>query len=56
MFINIVFRLGSDRQLGLLSFVPDLLFSLLTPLFLPSSSASLFYIILDGGGWMICHF
>ena len=41
MFINIVFWLGCDRLSGLLSFVPAVLFSILTPLFLPSSSVSL---------------
>ena len=46
MFINIVFRLGSDRPSGLFSFVPVLLLSILTPLFLPSASVSLSYFIL----------
>ena len=46
MFINIVFWLGSDRLSGLLSFVPAVLFSVLTPLFLQSSFVSLSYIIL----------
>ena len=41
MFINIVFRLGNDRLSGLLSFVPAVLFSVLTPLFLQSSSVLL---------------
>ena len=42
MFIIIVFWLGSDRPPGLLFFVPTLLLSILTPLFLPSSSLSYF--------------
>ena len=46
MFINIVFWLGSDRLLGLLPFVPAVLFSILTPLFLSSLSVSLSYFIL----------
>ena len=46
MFIIIVFRLGCDRPSGLLLFVPAVLFSILTPLFCPSSSASLPYFIL----------
>ena len=46
MFINIVFWLGWDRPSGLLSFVFALLFSILTSLFLPSSSVSLSYFIL----------
>ena len=46
MFIIIVFWLGSDRLSGLLFFVPDLLLSLLTPLFLSSSSVYLSYFIL----------
>ena len=46
MFIIIVFLLGCDRQSGLLFFVPALLLSMLTPLFLPSSSVSLSYFIL----------
>ena len=46
MFIIIVFWLGCDRPSGLLLFVPDLLFSILTPLFLPPSSVSLSYFIL----------
>ena len=45
MFINILFWLGSDKLSGLLSFVPALLFSILTPLFLPSSSVSQSYFI-----------
>ena len=40
MFINIVFWLGCDRLSGLLYFVPALLFPILAPLFLPSSSVS----------------
>ena len=44
MFIIIVFWLGRDWPSGLLfSFVPSLLVSILTPLFLPSSSVSLSY-------------
>ena len=39
----ILFSLGSDRLSGLLSFVPSLLFSILTPLFCPSSSVPLSY-------------
>ena len=35
-----------DRPLGLIFFVPALLLSTLTPLFLPSSSVSLSYFIL----------
>ena len=46
MFIIIVFRLGCDRPWGLLLFVPAVLFSILTPLFCPSSSVSLSYFIL----------
>ena len=42
MFI-ILFWLGSDRLSGLLSFVPDLFFYILTPLFLSSSSVPLSY-------------
>ena len=38
MFINIVFLLRSGRPSTLLSFVPALLLSILTPLFLPSLS------------------
>ena len=45
MFINIVFWFGGDLLLGLLSFVPALLLSILTPLFLPSLPVSLFYFI-----------
>ena len=41
MFSNIVF-LGSDRPSGLLLYVPAVLFSILTPLFCPSSSVSYF--------------
>ena len=46
LFIIIVFWLGCDRPLGLLLFVPVLLLSILTPLFLPSSSVSLPYFVL----------
>ena len=46
MFIDIVFSFGSDRLSGLLSFVLALLFSILTPLFLRSSSVALSYFIL----------
>ena len=46
LFIIIVFRLGCDRPSGLLLFVPALLLSILTPLVLPSSSASLSYFVL----------
>ena len=46
MFIIIKFRLGCDRPSGLLLFVPAVLFSILTPLFCPSSSVSLSYLIL----------
>ena len=42
----ILFWLGSDRLSGLLSFVPALLFSILTPLFCPSSYVTLSYFIL----------
>ena len=45
MFI-IVFWLGCDRPLGLLFSRPTLLLSILTLLFLPSSSVSLSYFIL----------
>ena len=45
MFIILVFRLGCDRPLGLLLFVPAVLFSILTPLFCVSS-VSLSYFIL----------
>ena len=45
MFIIIVFRLGCDRPSGLL-FMPAVLFSVVTPLFCPSSSVSLSYFIL----------
>ena len=47
MFIIIVFWLGCDRPTGLLLFVPALLISILTPLFLPSSSVSLSYFVLS---------
>ena len=46
LFIIIVFWLGCDWPTGLLLFVPALLFSILTPLFLPSSSVSLSYFVL----------
>ena len=46
MFIISVFRLGCARPSGLLLFVPAVLFSILTPLFCPSSSVSLSYFIL----------
>ena len=46
LFIIIVFWLGCDRPSGLLLFVPALLLSILTPLFLPSSSVSLSYFVL----------
>ena len=46
LFINIVFWLGCDRPSGLLLFVPALLPSILSPLFLPSSPVSLSYLIL----------
>ena len=46
MFIINVFWVGSDRPSGLLFFVPALHLSMLTPLFLPSSSVSLSYFIL----------
>ena len=46
LFIIIVFWLGCDRPSGLLLFVPALLLSILTPLFLPSSSVSLCYFVL----------
>ena len=43
MFIIIVFWLECARSSGLLLFMPALLLSILTPLFLPSSSISLSY-------------
>ena len=47
MFIIVfIFLLGSDRPSGLHFFLPALLLSILTPLFLPSSSLSLSYFIL----------
>ena len=46
MFIIIVFCLGCDRPSGLLLFVRALLLSILTLLFLPSSSVSLSYFVL----------
>ena len=46
MFIIIVFWLGCGRPSGLLFFLPALLLSTLTPLFLSSSSVSLSYYIL----------
>ena len=46
LFIIIVFWLGCDRPLGHFFFRARLLFSILTPLFLPPSSISLSYFIL----------
>ena len=46
MLIIIVFWLGCDRPSGHLFFMSALLFSILTPLFLPPSSVSLSYFIL----------
>ena len=46
IIIIIVFWLGCDRPTGPLLFVPALLLSILTPLFLPSSSVSLSYFVL----------
>ena len=46
LFIIIVFWKGCDRPSGLLLFVPAFLLSILTPLFLPSSSVSLSYFVL----------
>ena len=46
MFIIIVFLLGCDMPSGLHVFVPALLLSIITPLFLPSSSVSFPYFIL----------
>ena len=46
LFIIIVFWLGCDRPSGHIFFMPTLLFSILTPLFLPPSSVSLSYFIL----------
>ena len=46
MFVIIVFWLVIVRPSGLLSFVPALLLSTLTPIFLSSSSISLSYFIL----------
>ena len=46
LFIIIVFWLECDRPSGLPLFVPALLLSILTPLFLPSSSVSLSYFVL----------
>ena len=45
MFINIAFCLGSDRPSDLF-FRPALLISMLTPLYLPSSSVSLSSVII----------
>ena len=45
LFIIIVFWLGCDRPSGLLLFVPALLLSILTPIFLPSSFVSLSYFV-----------
>ena len=46
MYINIVFWLGRDRLSGFLSFEPPVLFSIITLLLFPSSSASLSYLML----------
>ena len=46
LFIIIVFWLGCARPSGHLLFKPALLLSILTPLFLPSSSVSLSYFVL----------
>ena len=46
LFLIIIFWLGCDRPSGLVFFVPVLLLSILTPLFLPSSSVSLSYFVL----------
>ena len=46
LFIVALFWLGCDKLSGLLLFVPALLLSILTPLFLPSSSVSLSYFAL----------
>ena len=46
LFIIIVFWLGCDKPSELLLFVPALLLSILKPLFLPSSSVSMFYFVL----------
>ena len=46
LYIITVFRFGCDRPSGLLLFVPALLLSMLTPLFLPSSSVYLSYFVL----------
>ena len=43
LFVIILFWLGSDRLSGLFSFVPALLFSILTPLFCPSLPVPLSY-------------
>ena len=43
MFIIVVFRLGCNRPSGLLLFVPAVLFSILTPLFCPSSYLIVLY-------------
>ena len=45
MFIIIVFLLGSCRPSGLRFFVPALLLSILTPLFLPTSSVFFSYYV-----------
>ena len=45
MFIIIEFSLRRDRPSGLIFFVPAFLFSILTPLFLPSSSVYLSYFV-----------
>ena len=41
MLLIIVFLIGCDRPSGLLLFLPAVLFSILTPLFCPSSSVAL---------------
>ena len=46
-FIIIVFWLACDRPSGLLYFVPALILSMLTPLFLSSSFVSLSYFVLS---------
>ena len=46
MFIIIVFKLGNVWPSGFLFFVPALLLSILAPLYLHSSSVSLYYFIL----------
>ena len=51
-FIIIVFRLGCDRPSGLLLFVPAVLFSILTPLFCPSSSVSVLFHSCCSHAWL----